>query len=272
MSAGSKWTPPHWRRGCWVAEHTRTDGAKVRGHWRAGAQVRGHYCIQPLMPTGPRPGQNRLEEQERRRTKTPVIIPATANHAAVAEALGRTGHWAPARKGGTATARAELVAVLWRQGALRGNEYRNGTEATIPETADQVTLDIALTKDALPHARYRIDTEVFVNGDGTVAMTAACQKTPEQVARLAERYGNEKLDRAGVANRRNQFRERLGRRDPEQAVALALRDILDAVPLPALPLTKEVAVADREGRYLVTVRPLAANEEADQAMSIMGRT
>ena len=120
MTATQKWTPEHWRSGCWVESYTRSNGVRVSRHWRSGGSVQSHYSLvndpetlqgrepnrQPG-PNHPRPTRfpRRTTAWPRSRTKSrtpqnpssrtpnyiPLVLQPSANNAALAIALDQLG-------------------------------------------------------------------------------------------------------------------------------------------------------------------------------------
>ena len=113
MTTTQKWTPEHWRSGCWVESYTRSNGVRVSRHWRSGGSVQSHYSLvnqlQNPTPRDPNPHPNiprRRTTWPRARTSTqgsgkpgapkvltyiPLVLHPSANNAALALALDQMG-------------------------------------------------------------------------------------------------------------------------------------------------------------------------------------
>lgn len=271
-----KWTPIHWRHGCWVNAHTRSNGATVKRHWRSGANVRGHYSANnpdPMKPPGsarssvPRAPRIAWPRPAKPNHATPIVVPPSLNNAALALALARNPSYQvqPQPQGDRPHGLATLVAVIYtdanNQRHLQSGLTTAMAAVTIPDQTRQITLECSI---ALPDQEthiLRLDTPLFFNADETVATIHGHghQINPEQVNRILERLKPASREPAASARRRNSVRQSLGANDPEQAVRHAITDILALAPPPDLNLTQPVTIPCPGTGYAITVHPLHAD-------------
>ena len=266
MTLQDKWRTAHWRRGCWVAEHTRTNGVRVRGHWRDGGRVKGHYSMTAMFPLTraltPDMSEDSKSTPPRRVRVAPGDMSATLVMMIRSVGIGR-----PVRNSKAATAQARATAIAWRRGIETGvSENGQG----IPEQVDQLTVHWTMEEGGAL-ARYRTDTDVAVAPDGRVARTTNCQRSAREVYQALERWGDpHQTDNSPVKRhkQRNRTRAALGATDPEATVAEAMRDSLRMAPLPSMEISQAITIATQDGRYLLTIR---ANEEDEQRSSDQDR-
>ena len=260
MKGRDKWTPLHWRQGCWVEAYTRSNGVRVRGHWRNGGRVKAHYSSTPLF-TMPR----RWPRAKRHRN-TPSLatsVSNTLNNAAVALVLRNAG-WSTRSRSGPTAAAARLTAVTWRLDKQVFHAGCAGSDVSLPALADQITLHIVIDGSDETPITYRIDTTLFLNADGTVTTTPDSNHDMEKVARMVDRLSPAEPKSAEAVRRRNAIRQSLGGRRPERAIALALTDALTAAPLPQVQAQREVTVPDPTGRYLIVAKPISPETTSER--------
>ncbi len=268
-----KWTPLHWRHGCWVNAHTRSNGAAVKRHWRAGSNVRGHYSAnnpdQFRQPGNARSGVPKARRiawprPAKPNHATPIVVPPSLNNAALALALARNPSYQvqPQPQGDRPHGLAALVAVIYTDADGQRNLQSGLTTAmgavTIPDHALQITLECSIEMPGAQTAILRLDTPVFFNADQTVATAHGHQVNPEQVNRILERLTPASQEPAARARQRNAVRQSLGANDPEQAVRHAITDILTLAAPPDLNLTQPVTIPCPGTGYAITVHPLHA--------------
>ena len=253
------WIDPHYRNGCWVKAHRRDNGTLVKGHRRNGGNVIGHYTTQGEHHQ--RQHDADAETPTPRRMLPTLWVEPTANMANVALALeaSRIARIRPRTNRRARHANAQLRAVIYRDNT--GQRHRiTGLPVTfsnidLPPVIESVTLEIDA---AMPngHRRYRIDTPVFCNSDGSVSTTNAEQLDPKVVNNALDRTTGNTMEMK-AAKRRNQIRQRLGTSDPERAISQAMHDIMQLNPPPSLELRRELTIPVPGTSYTIIVRPNA---------------
>ena len=287
MNATQKWMPQHWRSGCWVSAHTRSNGAKVSRHWRSGSQVQGHYCAlgqrdqppprrKPQDPAGARRHRTLWPRSPRTGLPVPednptlaITLPPGLNNAAAALALAETGQytiWPRPPAGPEPWARARLVSVTWtdpQDTQHWAGELTTGTDSVIlPEQVRRITLEIAITPPQGPERSFQVDTGVFFNADRTITTVPGSSLSPEEAIRLLQRleqhqagHHPQQTDTGRTARRNNRVRELLGAPNPERAVQQAMAEAIRVIPPPALSITRPLTIPCPGTGYRITVEP-----------------
>lgn len=248
MKAGQRWQSPHYRRGCWVEAHHRSNGVHVKRHWRNGHNVSGHYS---LIPEYDNPDH---EPTERTRPRS-ILVDSGLNNAPLIIALenagiGRAITRAPKTR---PCAQARLLAVSWtldcHQTRITGIPVVTGM-VNLPPEVDDLTLEMLISdpEDDQGAEAMTVDAPCFANADGTITVVRGAQVDPERVNRALKATGSEtSLDD------RNRVRELLGHTNPELTLQQALADTFRETAFPDLPISQRVTVPMPGSGYTITV-------------------
>lgn len=254
MNATQRWQPPHFRRGCWVESHRRSNGAMVKRHWRNGHHVAGHFAITPDTTRS----QSHSPTLKRSRPE-PILVSPGPNNATVAIALETAGMGrAISRPRGKQSAlTATLAAVRWTDNGVQ-RRVEGLTVATglvsLPPEVDAVTLDLTVSDPDGTIKTTAIPSPCFINADASITLVKEAQVDSELVNRALALTGA-----ASDLRARNRVRQRLGRNNAESTMQRALADAMREAELPDLPLTQQVTIALPEAGYTVTVERYRPN-------------
>ena len=269
MTTTRKWTPLHYRNGCWVESYHRSNGSVVKRHYRAGGAVKGHFAVvNPATEHNPHSASNTaVQEQPAPRLRPPpqITVHLSRNTATLAYcisqfSIGRPVRHTP-RKNAAPTAYIQAVTYVDDHGC--SHTVDSITAATnsinVPTICRQITLHVTLNQHDAPHSEYRFDTEFFFNADGTIATIHNATADPEVVNHFLERFTPAIQDEAVRIRRRNQMRQLTGTRNPDKAIFQATTDLLAVSPLPALTPTRDITITVPGADYTIVVRPNAQN-------------
>lgn len=237
--------------------HTRRNGTKVKRHWRAGGNVKGHYCAAPTQRGGGARARSEEERRDERQRATTVWAEKRPENATLARALERTGKWRVSNRSATKRGTVHLAGVRWA-----ATDGSHGTwPANPPPRDDQELAHITVLADLreageLEATRLEIRSDAMVSEDGSVHMTAEARGQADAISRAVERFGTETRDLAERARKRNRLRQRLESDNPERALIRAVEEMLALTSPPELDLKNPVTVPAPGGRYVVTVAPM----------------
>ena len=254
------WAKPHYRNGCWVREHRRSNGALVKGHWRNGGNVSGHQVKPGTSATHGTP-KNAAPHHARPKLPTILVQPAE-NLVALAIAIeqNRIARIRQKTRRHAAEGKALLEAVIYRDDDGRNRRVDGIPVATLtanlPAEVRQITLETTVEIGG-DKKRYRLDTPVFFNSDGTLTQTGDANVDPDTANRILDRIRKNPSE-LQEARRHNQVRQRLGRHNPERAVSQAVHEMLRLNPLPRLNLSREFSIPVPGTNYSVIFRPSEA--------------
>ena len=265
MTTTRKWTPLHYRNGCWVESYHRSNGSTVKRHYRAGGAVKGHFAVvnPDLQPSIAPVDSNAPHQTVTRRTPPPqTVIHLSRNTATLAYCISQYGIGRPIRhtprKNPSPT--AYLNAVSYVDVGGHRHTVDSITAATnsvnVPTLCRQITLHVTLNQHDSPHSEYRFDTEFFFNADGTIATIHNATADPEVANHFLERFTPDISDDAARIRRRNQMRELTGSQNPDKAIFQATTDILKASPLPVLTPTRDITISVPGADYTIVIRPI----------------
>lgn len=263
MSSTRKWTPQHYREGCWVESYRRSNGSVVKRHWRAGGSVKGHFTnVNPRDPNSAHSPTPQTPTAPPTRSRPPnVIVHASRNNAALAYVIANSRLGRPVREPNrrSESPTAYITAVSHRD--LDGRSFTTGsiTAATgsvnLPPICRQITLHVDVHHKNQVAATYRIDAPFFTNSDGSISTVAGQNADPELANHFLERFSAAPPDDLAAIKRRNSTRQLLGRSNPDRSVFLAARDALLAAELPTLAPTREITVEIPDAPYTIVIKP-----------------
>ncbi len=261
MPGREKWTPQHWRRGCWVEAHTRNNGTKVKRHWRAGGNVKGHYCNLPPQKAGSMP-RGPAHEGRVRPKATTISAHPTPENATLARAMELTGLWRVSAKTARHRPTAHLAAVTWTNA---DGSHHSWPQEPGPEGDENVISIVALIdvrqSGELETERYQLPTDMFRTPDGLLILTPSARGHAEAISKAVERFDTTSKDPTQKARDRNRLRTKLERHNPERAIANALEELIELAEPPNLPITHPVTVPAAGGRYVVTIAPMPGAQD-----------
>lgn len=144
MTTGTKWMPPHRRRGSSVRAHKRSNGTFVKAHFRGDHFVRGHYASYssqlPLhdATTPPRDTKNKSLDLALEQQQQLPGLPTTSQHP------------------------PSVTAVLWTDAI--GKTRLGRDNISVPPDAVAVTI-MARTNQG---KNITLEADTFYSADGTV--------------------------------------------------------------------------------------------------------
>ena len=252
------WTSPHYRNGCWVEAHLRSNGAQVKRHYRNGSNVVGHYMSNDSPPPHEAHYAN-VQPQKRHKSPTCVIEP-TDNLVALAIALEHHNIARVRQKTNkkTESPKAFLNAVTYRDEADTPHRIVGIPVATsfinLPPEVNKITMDATIASPDGQKAHYCFDTPVFFNADGSISQVQDTDVDPDMANQILDRITRQTSELT-VARRRNRVRQHLGLHNPERAVSQAVHEMLRLNPLPQLDLKRELSIPVPSTNYSVVLRP-----------------
>ncbi len=260
--SNTTWTSPHYRNGCWVEAHHRSNGTAVKRHWRKGSNVVGHYMSTDAPQPHRRHNAGSAPKPTKRRHSPTVVIEPTDNlvalaiafeHQQIAQVRQKTNRKKPSPK-------AFLNAVFYQDDDGVQHRIDGIPVATsfinLPPEVNTITMDATVKFPDGQSTHYRLDTPVFFNADGSISQVSNADIDPDMANRILERLKGQTSE-LKVARRRNNVRQHLGRHNPERAVSQAVHEMLSLNPLPQLDLEREFSIPVPSTNYSVVLRPTA---------------
>ncbi len=260
------WTRPHYRNGCWVEAHRRSNGVQVKRHWRQGSNVIGHYMNTSTPHLQSRHDVDSTPQPQKRHKSPTCVIEPTDNLVALAIALEHHNIARVRQKQNKKVQSpiAFLNAVTYQDEA--GTQHRiNGIPVftsfiNLPPEVNNITMDATVSFPDGQNSHYRLDTPVFFNADGSISQVSDTDIDPDLANRILDRITGQTSELT-VARRRNHIRQRLGLYNPERAVSQAIHEMLRLNPLPQLDLQRELSIIVPNTNYSVVLRPTAVTSE-----------
>ena len=256
----NNWTTTHFRNGCWVESYLRSNGTRVKRHWRSGGNVSGHF-FNSTQFSNQSPGRHLPQPPKSQHRRTPAILVDPSNNTAAMAVVLELNHIGRVRHRPhktIPTPKAKLSAVIYRDAVGVLHTIADIPVATsmvnIPTEITAITLDFTITATNGDQFSYRIDSPVFFNADGEVIHVPGTEVDPELANRILDRI-NDRASELTVARRRNTIRARLGRHNPEKAVSQAAADMLKLNPMPEVNLTQAITIPVPGTNYTVTFKP-----------------